>query len=822
MKLFLKVFLSLILLMLFTRTGYTQCAVNISSMNALCAGSCDGEAIANASGGTTPYSYVWSSVAQTNNIATGLCAGTYTVTVTDALGCTVSSSTIITEPPPITVSVISTSDASCFGGADGGATVVAAGGTSGFTYFWSNGTTGPMATGLTAGVYSVTAMDINGCVGFANITINEANQMVLGTTHTDASCFGVSSGSIDVSSISGGTAPYSFWWSNGETVQNVSGLFAGNYCVTVTDANGCTISDCTTITDSCHVTLTGEVRQDTNSNCLADSTEKLMPYQLIKIVNSSGYTGYVTTDQDGAYSASLDTGAYTLEIIPLNGPYWNSCVTTKNITIDSVTTVDTVDWTLESLVDCPLMEVTIAAPFLRRTGGGSHYAVSYCNNGTAAANNASVEVEIDTFLTVLGSSIPIVSQVGNTYTFDLDTVGVGECGYFYIDVIVNANAAFGQTHCSQAHIYPDSFCLPAWNGPILSADGECNQDTIYFEIKNTGANMMVAHNYTIFEDDIIIRMAPYNLNGGDSVIISQAVDSGKTYRIETYQATGFPAGIGPMLVYASIEGCLPFSTGSFNTGFLTQYYTGNTAYYVDVDCQQNIASYDPNDKAAQQLGYGTSHLIEANTPLDYRVRFQNTGTDTAFNVVVVDTLSSLLDPATIQMGASSHSNTWALSDEGVLTVTFEDIMLVDSNTNESLSHGFFTFTINQQPNLSNGSVINNEAAIYFDFNPPIITNTTFHTIGENFVPIILSMNDTWVEELEVHIYPNPTSGRIYVEQADYQNVQVSVVDNLGRLLEHKTINDEKEILDLSRYETGVYFIKLQKGQKISTHKVLKY
>jgi uncharacterized repeat protein (TIGR01451 family) len=828
MKLLLNILL-LISCSFFYSGLYAQCTINsnvtsnFNGQDVSCFGSCDGTIAATASGGTTPYSYVWANGATASTI-NGLCAGVYPVTVTDAIGCTATATTTITEPSPVVATINNVGNTFCFGGCSGTATIIGSGGTGFYTYLWGAGTgfqTTATVNNLCAGTYSVSTTDANGCTASTSFNILEPTALTASIiSYTNPSNLGATDGSATITST-GGVPPYIYTWTTGQISQTATGLIAGTYCATITDANGCQTATCITLNDN--ITLTGVVRQDTNSNCVPDTIEPLVPLQIIKTTNNNtGSIQYLTTNYDGAYSADLDTGSYTLEFIPINAPYGNTCPTIQNITLNALNPIDTVDWTIERVVPCHLMTVSMSAPFLRRAGGGSYYNVYYCNNGTATAYNSYIEVEIDSFLTVLNTSLPIASQVGNTYRFNLDTVDVGECGSIYINVVVNANALLGQTHCSEAHIYPDSFCLPFWTGPFLDAESQCQNDTVFFKIRNIGSNMLVANNYTIFEDDIIIQMAPFSLNSGDSIEVIQVADTGKTYRIQSNQANGFPPILGPLMVQSSIEGCRPFSNGSFNTGFLTQYYVGNSTPFIDIDCQPSIASFDPNDKAAQPVGYGSSHYIEANTPLKYRVRFQNTGTDTAFNIVIIDTLSTNVNPATLQMGTSSHPYTWELSGAGILTLSFEDILLVDSTANEPLSHGFFTYNINQVPNLANGSVINNQAAIYFDFNLPIFTNTTFHTIGENYAPIILDLKEAWVEEMQVHIYPNPTSGLVYIEQLIGEEIKINVLDNLGRVVLQQNASDRQTTIDLNKLPQGIYYINIQQEESVSTHKVIKH
>jgi hypothetical protein len=263
---------------------------------------------------------------------------------------------------------------------------------------------------------------------------------------------------------------------------------------------------------------------------------------------------------------------------------------------------------------------------------------------------------------------------------------------------VDVTAIFQQTHCTEVHIYPDSICIPVWNGPILDGSVSCQNDTVFFYIENKGASMIFARPYSIFEDNIAMMTANIQLLAGQNITIPRPAAAGKTYRIEVKQPVGFPLILGDSVLSLAIEGCNPLSGGGFNTGFITQFSNGNSSPYIAVDCQQNIASYDPNVKSAQPEGYGAQHYIYDYTALDYKVRFQNTGNDTAFNIVIVDTLSAFLDISSLQMGASNHDYTWMIEDGNVLRVCFLDIMLVDSNANEALSHGFFRYRIAQKPN----------------------------------------------------------------------------------------------------------------------------
>ncbi len=204
--------------------------------NVSCNGEASGAIDLMPSGGTMPYTFNWSNGATTEDLA-GLGAGSYSGTVTDANGCTFVGTVEITEPTALAGATVST-DASCNGVADGEASVSASGGTAPYTYAWSNGGTSASLAGLGAGTYTGTVTDANGCMLVASATVGEPSAIIATTVVTDE-MEGDMMGAIDLT-VSGGTAPYTFAWSNGATTEDLAGLVGGDYTGTVTDANGCT------------------------------------------------------------------------------------------------------------------------------------------------------------------------------------------------------------------------------------------------------------------------------------------------------------------------------------------------------------------------------------------------------------------------------------------------------------------------------------------------------------------------------------------------------------------------------------------------------
>jgi len=232
-------------------TSIAQPTVLSSTITAMQPENCNlqnGFATVSASGGTITYSYQWSSGAATST-ATGLGAGTYTIIVTDANGCKDTNTVNVTNVPGPTLTLSGQTNITCNGLANGSATVTATGGTPVFTYTWTGGATGTVASGLAAGSYTATVSDSAGCVSTTTVVIQEPGALLVGSAVTPVSCNGGSNGTATVTP-SGGTSPYSILWSNAQTGLNASGLSAGTYTATVTDTNNCQLATTVIITEN--------------------------------------------------------------------------------------------------------------------------------------------------------------------------------------------------------------------------------------------------------------------------------------------------------------------------------------------------------------------------------------------------------------------------------------------------------------------------------------------------------------------------------------------------------------------------------------------
>ena len=290
----------------------TALVVSGTVANATCGGS-DGSIAAQVSGGTAPYGYSWNtSPAQVSATATGLSPGNYILTVTDANGCSATLNENVQSSGSISASAAVLNQVSCNGGNNGSAQVSVNGGTAPFIYTWSNGASAATAQNLSAGNYSVTVNDANGCVAAASINITEPNIFQVSITSSDINCNGSNNGTASAIG-NGGTTPFSFAWSNGEITNSISGLQAGVYSVIATDAAGCVANDMITISEPAALSVSANA---TNVTCNGMANGE------ISLGITGGQAPYVVSWDDGSISLQrngLSAGLYAYSLTDASG-----------------------------------------------------------------------------------------------------------------------------------------------------------------------------------------------------------------------------------------------------------------------------------------------------------------------------------------------------------------------------------------------------------------------------------------------------------------------------------------------------------------------
>ena len=282
-----------------------------SVINGLCNGGNTGAIYTSTNGGTSPYTFLWSN-GSINDDITGLPAGNYSITVTDFNSCTSTISQTIATPAAIFLNVAGTQNVLCNGGSTAFIDITTNGGTPPYSYLWSNASIIEDQINIPAGNYSVTVTDGNGCTRNITQNISEPNILSLTSIITNVLCYSSSSGNIDIT-ILGGTAPYTYLWSNGSTTQDLTGVTAGNYTVIVSDANGCSINSSYTITEPSRLSVNSIT---TNLSCYNSNDGSIN-------LNISGgripYT-YLWNDASNLEDRiSLSVGNYAVIITDSNG-----------------------------------------------------------------------------------------------------------------------------------------------------------------------------------------------------------------------------------------------------------------------------------------------------------------------------------------------------------------------------------------------------------------------------------------------------------------------------------------------------------------------
>lgn len=312
----------------------------ITGTNILCYGNSTGEASLNITGGTSPISYLWSNGATTQNL-TNLPAGSYSVTVTDAINCTTNTNITITQPAAPLGVIITPTHIPCNGNSDGSASANVTGGTPPYTYNWSNGETNQTIQNLQAGTYNLTVTDNNNCTVNQSVTINQPSALSLSITTVDVLCNGNNTGSANAI-VSGGTPPYLYEWlptGTAGNTDNANNLVAGNYSVIVSDQHNCYIDEDFTINEPPHLVVTYTSNDvdcfgNNNGNININAIGGTLPYSYnwSPNVSSNNIANNITA---GTYSVTVsdNNGCDTILQITINQPPQLVLSTTGNDTV---------------------------------------------------------------------------------------------------------------------------------------------------------------------------------------------------------------------------------------------------------------------------------------------------------------------------------------------------------------------------------------------------------------------------------------------------------------------------------------------------------
>lgn len=229
-----------------------------------------------------------------------------------------------------------------------------------------------------------------------------------------------------------------------------------------------------------------------------------------------------------------------------------------------------------------------------------------------------------------------------------------------------------------------------------------------------------------------------------------------------------------------------------------------------------LCSYDPNDKLVNPNREGNYTLFEED--LIYTIRFQNTGNDVAYDVVILDTLDTNLDKSTFRLLGSSHTDVLntSMSENGIITFEFKDIFLPDSTSNLEGSQGHVTYLISTIDGLAENTPVTNSAGIYFDLNPPIITNTTENIMVTELPTVSTILPDNLSD---IVIFPNPNTGTFEIQGITSQS-RYKIYNTLGQIIQTGNLTDGT-LINISAESSGIYFLHIDNGKQVATMKLVK-
>lgn len=727
-----------------------------------------GQAAVSIVGGTPPFTYLWSN-GQSSSTATGLTAGTYTLTITDANGCYLTPQTdssmyvYLWNTTPITFNTTATQSTCASGTASA---VNVAGGTAPYSYQWS--TTPPQftptATGLNSGSYQVTVSDAAGCSDVRWVWVPQGPNGLSGNiSGTPETCI-QSNGTATVN-IFGGVPPITYMWSNGATTQSISGLSYGHYHVTATDAIGCPISKSVWIQRTEPLNLSFTAIQPACNNTGGSVT-----------VNVTGGTP--------PYSYIWSNQATTQTISNLSTNYYNVGVTDAN---------GCHDYNYHPLTMNPACYASISGTMVRDAN-----ADCIQNLGESGFANELVD---------LGNGYWAATSYGGAYqktvlpgNYSLSIPNVPQ--YYAVGCPVGGSIALPGVSSGGNYTGNDFFLQPvgnaedlmiwAWHDPARPTAPQ----TVALYYQNQGNTTV---NGTInFTHDALMTVSNLGsalYNSGTRTLTWSLGPLAPGDQGSVYCEFTIPTNTQLGTAYTHSAEILPIVTDAAPTN-----NTWNISSVV-------VGSYDPNDKQVTPEGMlapGVDSL------LTYTIRFQNTGTDTAFTVAIRDTLDSDIDPFSIEILGASHSYIWDMDAPGYMTFTFDHIMLPDSHINEAASHGYVAYRARIKPNLPLGTEIKNTASIYFDYNAPVVTNTTLNTFG------LVGTDPRQAADAGFTIHPNPTRGdvQIRLSEAWEGETEVSLMDLGGRKLRNWTVDalrDPSANLQLTGIPAGIYLLQCHDG-----------
>lgn len=328
--------------------------------------------------------------------------------------------------------------------------------------------------------------------------------------------------------------------------------------------------------------------------------------------------------------------------------------------------------------------------------------------------------------------------------------------------------------------------IPDVNVDIVNGVPVCNRDfKVYIVLRNNSPYPLLGHFTLNFNHQLVLKES--------SLPVSQETSGQLIFEDITIEP------LGTLVI------TLVFTAPGFSQENLSLFFKGlfdtSDGPFEGATIDSLLCSYDPNDKKVEPTGEFINDYSLIKDPLKYTIRFQNEGTYKAFDIAIIDTLDQHLDPSTFELVASSHDVETTVTADGIITFLFPNIDLPTRSDDDLGSQGFVSFTIWPDSNLTGAEQILNDASIYFDFNPPIVTNTTsWHVVDD------LAIVGTNEVHAQMSVWPNPTEGTLYLTM-DTEG-EYHVMDATGRQVDAGNLQYGSNTIQLD-IPSGIYYLQVR-------------